>query len=131
LLQLEVIAGPSAGSRLGQKQGGGVGVSVTVGRIAQNDLVLNDPEVSGKHVAITWNLKVSFRKLFTFGGACFLSGGLIHRVRNTCLLSASQNHDGISPPPPLLLPEIHRNSRNRFCRMGFLSISHLFPMVGS
>jgi hypothetical protein len=73
---------------------------VTVGRIAQNDLVLNDPEVSGKHVAITWNLKVSFRKLFTFGGACLLSGGLIHRVRNTRLLSASQNHDCISPSPP-------------------------------
>jgi hypothetical protein len=54
-----VIAGPGAGLRV-EKQVAGANAVLAVGRMPQNDLVLNDPEVSGKHVVISWSTKVSF-----------------------------------------------------------------------
>jgi hypothetical protein len=58
-LFLEVISGPSAGLRISQHAKERQSISLTVGRIPQNDLVLNDPEVSGKHALISWNSKVN------------------------------------------------------------------------
>ena len=58
-IQLEVVGGPVAGLRA-EKQVVGSNAVLTIGRMAQNDLVLNDPEVSGKHAVISWNAKVRF-----------------------------------------------------------------------
>lgn len=38
-------------------------LTLTLGRVPQNDLVLNDPEVSGKHGLISWNPKVTCKKV--------------------------------------------------------------------
>lgn len=54
-----MIAGPGVGLRV-EKQVAGANAVLAVGRMPQNDLVLNDPEVSGKHVVISWSTKVSF-----------------------------------------------------------------------
>lgn len=72
-MQLEVISGPSAGVHISQQSKKGSGLTLTVGRILQNDLVLNDPEVSGKHALISWNSKVSFLYL-----ACWLQQSFIY-----------------------------------------------------
>lgn len=56
-VQLEVIAGPATGL-CAEKQVVGSTAVLTIGRMAQNDLVLDDPEVSGKHALIRWNIKV-------------------------------------------------------------------------
>lgn len=53
-----MIAGPGAGLRV-ERQVAGANAMLAVGRMPQNDLVLNDPEVSGKHVVISWSTKVS------------------------------------------------------------------------
>lgn len=64
-VQLEVVAGPVAGLRV-EKQVVGSTAVLTIGRMPQNDLVLNDPEVSGKHVLISWNSKVGSDNCFFF-----------------------------------------------------------------
>jgi len=56
-IQLEVIGGPVAGLRA-EKQAVGSNALLSIGRLPQNDLVLNDLEVSGKHVVISWSAKV-------------------------------------------------------------------------
>ena len=58
-IQLEVVAGPVAGLRA-EKQVVGSTAVLTIGRLPQNDLALSDPEVSGKHVLISWNSKVRY-----------------------------------------------------------------------
>lgn len=60
-IQLEVVDGPLAGLRA-EKQAVGSQSSLAIGRLPQNDLVLNDQEVSGKHVVISWNAKVRIRE---------------------------------------------------------------------
>lgn len=62
-IQLEVVAGPVSGLRA-EKQVVGSNAVLTIGRMPQNDLVLNDPEVSGKHVVISWNGKVRYNNYF-------------------------------------------------------------------
>ncbi|BBN16827.1 protein MpPP2C_KAPP [Marchantia polymorpha subsp. ruderalis] len=74
-LQLEVISGPSAGVHISQQSKKGSGLTLTVGRILQNDLVLNDPEVSGKHALISWNSKISKWELVDMGS---LNGTLVN-----------------------------------------------------
>lgn len=56
---MEVVAGPVTGLRA-EKQIVGSNAVLTIGRMPQNDLVLDDPEVSGKHVVISWNAKVRY-----------------------------------------------------------------------
>eukprot|EP00252_Welwitschia_mirabilis_P000218 TRINITY_DN10203_c0_g1_i1.p1 TRINITY_DN10203_c0_g1~~TRINITY_DN10203_c0_g1_i1.p1 ORF type:complete len:540 (+),score=106.85 TRINITY_DN10203_c0_g1_i1:254-1873(+) len=56
-LTLEVISGPSLGRRLSKHATHNSDLSVRIGRVMQNDLVLNDPEVSGKHALVYWNSK--------------------------------------------------------------------------
>lgn len=56
-IQLEVVSGPVAGLHA-EKQVVGSNAMLAIGRLPQNDLVLSDPEVSGKHVVISWNAKV-------------------------------------------------------------------------
>ncbi|KAJ7565196.1 hypothetical protein O6H91_02G052200 [Diphasiastrum complanatum] len=73
-LVLEVISGPSAGISIAHEPLQGV-TSVTVGRISQNHLVLNDPEVSGKHALITWNSQASKWELVDMGS---LNGTLLN-----------------------------------------------------
>lgn len=71
---LEVISGPSAGLRISQHAKEKQSIVLTVGRIPQNDLVLNDPEVSGKHALISWNSKVNSSHLFSalnFSEECY------------------------------------------------------------
>ena len=60
-IQLEVVAGPVAGLRA-EKQVASSTAVLTIGRLPQNDLALNDPEVSGRHVLISWNSKVRYDK---------------------------------------------------------------------
>ncbi|CAM6098917.1 unnamed protein product [Calypogeia fissa] len=74
-LFLEVISGPSAGLRVSQHAKERQSISLTVGRIPANDLVLNDPEVSGKHALISWNSKVSKWELVDMGS---LNGTLVN-----------------------------------------------------
>ncbi|KAL3679991.1 hypothetical protein R1sor_022947 [Riccia sorocarpa] len=74
-LQLEVISGPSAGVHISQQSKQGSGLTLTVGRVLQNDLVVNDPEVSGKHALISWNSKRSKWELVDMGS---LNGTLVN-----------------------------------------------------
>ncbi|KAL2613115.1 hypothetical protein R1flu_024807 [Riccia fluitans] len=74
-LQLEVISGPSAGVHISQLSKKGSGLTLTVGRVLQNDLVVNDPEVSGKHALISWNSKISKWELVDMGS---LNGTLVN-----------------------------------------------------
>ncbi|XP_024356719.1 protein phosphatase 2C 70 isoform X2 [Physcomitrium patens] len=73
-IQLEVVAGPVSGLRA-EKQVVGSNAVLTIGRMPQNDLVLNDPEVSGKHVVISWNGKLSNWELIDMGS---LNGTLVN-----------------------------------------------------
>eukprot|EP00250_Pteridium_aquilinum_P018101 c23942_g1_i1 orf=405-1982(-) len=50
-ITLEVVSGPSTGTLVTR----GPGQSLTIGRLPTNNLVVNDPEVSGKHACIKWN----------------------------------------------------------------------------
>ncbi|KAG0556420.1 hypothetical protein KC19_11G052200 [Ceratodon purpureus] len=75
-IQLEVVAGPVAGLRA-EKQVVGSNAVLTIGRMAQNDLVINDPEVSGKHVVISWNAKLSKWELVDMGS---LNGTLVNSI---------------------------------------------------
>ena len=58
-IQLEVVAGPVASLRAEKQLAGSIAVLI-IGRLPQNDLALNDPEVSGRHVLISWNSKVRY-----------------------------------------------------------------------
>eukprot|EP00249_Psilotum_nudum_P007983 c20958_g1_i1 orf=260-1096(+) len=75
ILVLEVISGPSAGLRTSQQSLHSSSLSLTVGRVAQNDLVLSDPEVSGMHAFITWNPQNSTWELVDVGS---LNGTLVN-----------------------------------------------------
>ncbi|KAG0565124.1 hypothetical protein KC19_8G166700 [Ceratodon purpureus] len=75
-IQLEVIAGPVAGLRV-EKQVVGSTAVLTIGRLPQNDLALNDSEVSGKHVLISWNSKLSKWELVDMGS---LNGTLVNSI---------------------------------------------------
>lgn len=73
-IQLEVISGPVAGLRA-EKQAVGSNALLAIGRLPQNDLVLNDPEVSGKHVVISWSSKLLKWELVDMGS---LNGTLVN-----------------------------------------------------
>ena len=57
---LEVISGPSSGVRISQQSTSVFGLSLRIGRVPENDLAVNDPEVSGKHELVNLNSKVSY-----------------------------------------------------------------------
>ena len=57
---LEVISGPSLGVHISQQSTSVSGLSLRIGRVPENDLAVNDPEVSGKHALVNWNSKVSY-----------------------------------------------------------------------
>ncbi|XP_002970567.2 protein phosphatase 2C 70 isoform X1 [Selaginella moellendorffii] len=74
-ISLEVLTGPSAGNRLLRTLPEDGGLALSIGRISQNDLVLNDSEVSGKHAVINWNCDVSRWELVDLGS---LNGTLLN-----------------------------------------------------
>ena len=59
-LTLKVVSGPSIGTVFTKTPG----QPLTIGRVPTNNLVLNDPEVSGKHASIKWNSKVNLDLTF-------------------------------------------------------------------
>lgn len=66
-LILEVISGPSSGVRVSQQSTNVSGFSLRIGRVPENDLAVNDPEVSGKHALVNWNSKDSKWELVDMG----------------------------------------------------------------
>lgn len=54
-LLLEVISGPSAGKKVLRRSGPQPPALVSIGRAPQNDLQLQDPEVSSLHAVIAWH----------------------------------------------------------------------------
>ncbi|KAL5701789.1 protein-serine/threonine phosphatase [Ranunculus cassubicifolius] len=54
-LVLEVISGPSRGSRCSLQSTDTSRLPLTLGRVSPSDLLLKDGEVSGKHAMINWN----------------------------------------------------------------------------
>lgn len=74
-LTLEVISGPSSGVHISQEPEGMCNLSLRIGRVPQNDLVVNDPEVSGKHALVNWNSKNSKWELVDLGS---LNGTLLN-----------------------------------------------------
>lgn len=70
-ITLEVISGPSTGTRITSTSG----QPLTLGRVPQNNLVLNDPEVSGKHAYIKWNSQRSIWEVVDMGS---LNGTLVN-----------------------------------------------------
>lgn len=66
-LILEVISGPSSGVRISQQSTSVSGLSLRIGRVPENDLAVNDPEVSGKHALVNWNSKNSKWELVDMG----------------------------------------------------------------
>ena len=57
---LEVICGPFLGVHISQQSTSVSGLSLRIGRLPENDLAVNDPEVSGKHALVNWSSKVSY-----------------------------------------------------------------------
>ncbi|KAL3507958.1 hypothetical protein ACH5RR_033340 [Cinchona calisaya] len=55
ILTLEVISGPSRGTRYSLKSTNTSRLPLTLGRVSPSDLLVNDSEVSGKHAMINWN----------------------------------------------------------------------------
>ncbi|XP_057849582.2 protein phosphatase 2C 70 isoform X2 [Cryptomeria japonica] len=74
-LTLEVISGPSTGVNISHESEGICNLSLRIGRVPQNDLVVNDPEVSGKHAVVNWNSKNSKWELIDLGS---LNGTLLN-----------------------------------------------------
>ncbi|KAH9322225.1 hypothetical protein KI387_016864, partial [Taxus chinensis] len=74
-LILEVISGPSSGVLISQQPEGISDLSLRIGRVPQNDLVVNDPEVSGKHALVNWNSQNSKWELVDMGS---LNGTLLN-----------------------------------------------------
>ncbi|XP_039007641.1 protein phosphatase 2C 70-like isoform X1 [Hibiscus syriacus] len=54
-LSLEVVSGPSRGSRCSVQSTNTSRLRLTLGRVSPSDLLLKDAEVSGKHAMVTWN----------------------------------------------------------------------------
>ncbi|KAL4273565.1 hypothetical protein GQ457_13G015570 [Hibiscus cannabinus] len=54
-LSLEVVSGPSRGTRCSVQSTNTSRLPLTLGRVSPSDLLLKDAEVSGKHAMITWN----------------------------------------------------------------------------
>ncbi|XP_039015507.1 protein phosphatase 2C 70-like [Hibiscus syriacus] len=54
-LSLEVVSGPSRGTRCFVQSTDTLMLRLTLGRVSPSDLLLKDAEVSGKHAMITWN----------------------------------------------------------------------------
>ncbi|GLU08842.1 hypothetical protein SLE2022_257270 [Rubroshorea leprosula] len=54
-LSLEVVSGPSCGLRYSIQSTSASKLPLTLGRVSPSDLLLKDPEVSGKHAMINWN----------------------------------------------------------------------------
>jgi pSer/pThr/pTyr-binding forkhead associated (FHA) protein len=55
---VQVVSGPSAGSKAVWPAANASGMPYSLGRIPENDLVVNDPEVSGRHATFTWHRQV-------------------------------------------------------------------------
>lgn len=55
------MSGPSTGSKVAWPAVRTVAKPYSVGRIPENDLVVNDPEVSGRHATMAWNRQVGRR----------------------------------------------------------------------
>ncbi|MCL7046503.1 hypothetical protein MKW94_028018 [Papaver nudicaule] len=55
-LTLEVISGPSRGTRHYLQSTDASRLPLTLGRVSPSDLLLKDGEVSGKHALVKWNL---------------------------------------------------------------------------
>lgn len=62
-ITLEVVSGPSTGTLVTHRSGH----SLTIGRVPTNNLVLNDPEVSGKHAYIKWDSQSLIWELVDLG----------------------------------------------------------------
>ncbi|GMI64517.1 kinase associated protein phosphatase, ROOT ATTENUATED GROWTH 1 [Hibiscus trionum] len=54
-LSLEVVSGPSRGTRCSVQSTDTSRLVLILGRVSPSDLLLKDSEVSGKHAMITWN----------------------------------------------------------------------------
>ncbi|KQK12563.1 hypothetical protein BRADI_1g04540v3 [Brachypodium distachyon] len=83
-LALEVIAGPSHGINRYLQSGNTSMLSMTLGRVPQNDLILKDNEVSGKHARIDWNANTLKWQLVDMGS-----------LNGTFLNSQSINHPDV------------------------------------
>ncbi|KAI3986037.1 hypothetical protein MKX01_039119 [Papaver californicum] len=55
-LMLEVVSGPSRGTRHYLQSTDASRLPLTLGRVSPSDLLLKDGEVSGKHALVKWNL---------------------------------------------------------------------------
>ncbi|KAE8690507.1 Protein phosphatase 2C 70 [Hibiscus syriacus] len=62
-LSLEVVSGPSRGTRCFVQSTDTLMLRLTLGRVSPSDLLLKDAEVSGKHAMITWNSNVNFSQV--------------------------------------------------------------------
>ncbi|KAK8952293.1 Protein phosphatase 2C 70 [Platanthera zijinensis] len=66
-INLEVIAGPSAGLSCSRYSNDIAILPITLGRVSPSDLILKDSEVSGKHALINWNMHKSKWELVDLG----------------------------------------------------------------
>ncbi|KAL0919792.1 hypothetical protein M5K25_011910 [Dendrobium thyrsiflorum] len=79
-INLEVIAGPSAGLHCSRYSKDSTALPLTLGRVSPSDLILKDSEVSGKHALISWNVLKSKWELVDMGSlnGTFLNSKAIH-----------------------------------------------------
>ncbi|XP_028551509.1 protein phosphatase 2C 70 isoform X2 [Dendrobium catenatum] len=81
-INLEVIAGPSAGLHCSRYSKDSTALPLTLGRVSPSDLILKDSEVSGKHALINWNVLKSKWELVDLGSlnGTFLNSKAIHHL---------------------------------------------------
>ncbi|KAG0470166.1 hypothetical protein HPP92_016866 [Vanilla planifolia] len=79
-INLEVIAGPSAGLCCSRYSTDTTILPLTLGRVSPSDLILKDSEVSGRHAFIDWNTHKSKWELVDMGSlnGTFLNSKAIH-----------------------------------------------------
>ncbi|KAI4368324.1 hypothetical protein MLD38_016894 [Melastoma candidum] len=74
-LTLDVLSGPSQGTRYSVQSTDTPGLPLTMGRVSPSDLLVKDSEVSGKHAMINWNLNKLKWELVDMGS---LNGTLLN-----------------------------------------------------
>lgn len=75
ILNLEVMCGPSRGTRCSLQSTNKSKLPLTLGRVPPSDLLVKDSEVSGKHAMINWNLDKLKWELVDMGS---LNGTLVN-----------------------------------------------------